>query len=317
MRELPIRRVSFWLRRLNSVKFRSTDRPVSFFPFFISFISFLYFWLFFVCLFLTLFPSNDEIGRLQVSTGWSCHCVLKCWTKPTKIGRTIWRIQREKRVQSGGQRKETRVSIVHLRAVSVCTRACVLSPTSSGTSGILPWFFFLLFVDVSCFSLAVWNRKEHTSLFNLRYHPTRFVGSFRWNLSCLKHWYGGGGGLAICYLPGGMAKSSKHFYDSTTIYNNSTNTNWRSLCKLKSHWSRDRLFLYLFFFIILAGYSFFYFQFFRCYCFAWNCLPYFQVWSCCGTWDVKIVVPLEREAMKCENDIQWPASTVSNVSTSR
>lgn len=50
MRELPIRRVSFWLRWLNSVKFRSTDRPVSFFPFFISFIYFFVFLTF--CLFI-------------------------------------------------------------------------------------------------------------------------------------------------------------------------------------------------------------------------------------------------------------------------
>ena len=220
--------------------------------------------------------------------------------------------RKESPIGGGGKERDARVNRSFACSVRMHARARAFAHFFGNQRDTSVAFF--LFAAVSCFSLAVWNRKEHTSLFNLRYHPTRFVGSFRWNLSRLKHWYGGGG-LAICYLPGGMAKSSKHFYDSTTIYNNSTNTNWRSLCKLKRHWSRDRLFLYLF--SLLSWLFSFYFQFFRCYCFAWNCLPYFRVWSCCVTWDVKIVVPLEREAMKCENDFQWPASTVSNVSTSR
>ena len=60
-----------------------------------------------------------------------------------------------------GQRKETRVSIVHLRAVSVCTRARVLSPTSSGTSGILPWLFFFLLLSLVSLSPSETEKNTH------------------------------------------------------------------------------------------------------------------------------------------------------------
>lgn len=133
-----------------------------------------------------------------------------------KIGRTMPNTESIIR----WKRDDERVSIVNLRALSVCTRARALP---------LPWNQrdFLVSLSLSpCNSVCLLFLDveiKNTHRFNLRYHPTRFVRRYCDEiLAGMKCWYGGS--LAICYLPAGWQQTFLWLR-----YTTSANTNWRSL----------------------------------------------------------------------------------------
>ena len=125
MRELPIRRVSFWLRFLNSVTFRPTG-------FLLLSASFFFLSLLFIStLFVRLFPPLQVTG-LQVPTGWSSHC-SQVLTKTQQK----WSNNAEHRVNQTGM--SACQSLICVRCP--CARARVLSRFlgTSGSSWTSPW----------------------------------------------------------------------------------------------------------------------------------------------------------------------------------
>lgn len=110
MRELPIRRVSFWLRFLNSVTFRPTGFLLLSASFF--FVAFVYFDSF--CA-----PFSPPSGDGVTGSNWLIVPLFPGVNKnPTEMVEQC-------RTQSQSDGNE-RVSIVNLRALSVCTRARAL-----------------------------------------------------------------------------------------------------------------------------------------------------------------------------------------------
>lgn len=169
MLELPIRRVSFWLRLLNSVTFRPTGflLSASFFFLFVFFISFC------VPLFSAFMWRGYGFQLVDRAT------VVSVNKNKQKIGRTMPNTESIIR----WKRDDERVSIVNLRALSVCTRARALPLPWNQRDFLVSLSLSLLVVScVSCFSARCRN-KEHTSLQSPISSNPFCSTILRWNLS--------------------------------------------------------------------------------------------------------------------------------------